>query len=160
MDSEKIKKSAGFLLKNKYVLLVLLAGAVLMLLPSTKSESAEQTQQSGQALEAPVFSIEEAESRLKKALSQIDGAGDVSVLLSLKRTSYREIAESAGEALVVSTGSGAQDAVELSYTYPEYLGAVVVCQGAGNAKVKLEITKAVASFTGLGSDKITVIKMK
>ncbi len=39
-------------------------------------------------------------------------------------------------------------------------GAVVVCAGAENAQVRLAVTNAVSAYTGLGSDKITVMKMK
>ena len=39
-------------------------------------------------------------------------------------------------------------------------GAVVVCQGADQPAVRLDVTNAVAAYTGLGSDKISVIKMK
>lgn len=38
-------------------------------------------------------------------------------------------------------------------------GAVVVCDGAGNAAVRLDILHAIGSYTGFGSDKITVLKM-
>ena len=39
-------------------------------------------------------------------------------------------------------------------------GAVVVCDGADSATVRLRIMQAVSALTGLGSDKISVIKMK
>lgn len=38
-------------------------------------------------------------------------------------------------------------------------GVVVVCQGADNAEVRLEILRAVRSYTGFGSDKITILKL-
>ena len=38
-------------------------------------------------------------------------------------------------------------------------GAIVVCDGAGNASVRLDILRAIGSYTGLGSDKITILKM-
>lgn len=38
-------------------------------------------------------------------------------------------------------------------------GVVVVCQGAENAKVRLDILQAVRTYTGFASDKITVLKM-
>ena len=41
-----------------------------------------------------------------------------------------------------------------------YLGAVVVCDGADSATVRLRVMQAVSALTGLGSDKISVIKMK
>lgn len=39
-------------------------------------------------------------------------------------------------------------------------GAVVVCDGAELATVRLDVTNAVIAYTGLGSDKISVMKMK
>lgn len=39
-------------------------------------------------------------------------------------------------------------------------GAVVICQGAESSTVRLCVTNAVSVYTGLGSDKIRVIKMK
>ena len=38
-------------------------------------------------------------------------------------------------------------------------GAVIVCDGAENAGVRLDILRAVGSYTGFGSDRITVLKM-
>ncbi len=38
-------------------------------------------------------------------------------------------------------------------------GVVVVCEGAENPQVCLDILRAVGSYTGFGSDKITVLKM-
>lgn len=39
-------------------------------------------------------------------------------------------------------------------------GAVVVCDGAELATVRLDVTNAVMAYTGLGSDRISVMKMK
>ncbi len=39
-------------------------------------------------------------------------------------------------------------------------GAVVLCDGAEESAVRLCVTNAVSAYTGLGSDKIRVIKMK
>lgn len=38
-------------------------------------------------------------------------------------------------------------------------GVVVVCDGAEDAKVRLDIIRAVGSYTGFASDKITILKM-
>ena len=38
-------------------------------------------------------------------------------------------------------------------------GAVVVCDGAESASVTLEIVRAVSAYTGLGSNRIIVLKM-
>lgn len=39
-------------------------------------------------------------------------------------------------------------------------GVAVVCDGADSAVVRLAVTQAVTSYTGCGSDRITVLKMK
>jgi hypothetical protein len=39
-------------------------------------------------------------------------------------------------------------------------GVAVVCGGAESASVRLAVTQAVTRYTGLGSDRITVLKMK
>ena len=38
-------------------------------------------------------------------------------------------------------------------------GVVVACGGASNAAVRLDIIRAVGSYTGFGSDKITILKL-
>lgn len=38
-------------------------------------------------------------------------------------------------------------------------GVVISCEGADNAQVRLDIIRAVSSYTGFGSDKITILKL-
>lgn len=38
-------------------------------------------------------------------------------------------------------------------------GVVVVCEGAENASVRLDIIRAVGSYTGFSSDRITILKL-
>lgn len=39
-------------------------------------------------------------------------------------------------------------------------GVVVSCDGAQNARVRLDIIRAVGSYTGFSSDKITILKLE
>lgn len=161
MDIREWKASAAQLVKNKYVMAVLLlTGLILLMMPWSSERGTESAGKSEAEVSAPAFSVEDEEVRLRKMLEQIDGAGQVSVLLSVKNTARRQLARNEGEVLVINSGAGSQSAVELSYEYPEYLGAVVICSGADSMKVKLNVTEAVRSFTGLASDKIAVFKMK
>jgi stage III sporulation protein AG len=43
---------------------------------------------------------------------------------------------------------------------PVYLGAIVLCQGGDRPSVRLAIVDAVSKVTGLGADRISVLKMK
>lgn len=149
--------------KNKFVFLVLLAGVVILIWPFGGGPS-----ETAAVPEAPehhlAFSLAEKEARLTQVLSQVEGAGEVAVMLSLRTSLEQEVAvdedQSGRRATVtISTGAGAQSEVTLRYRYPEFLGALVVSRGAGDASVRLQITQAVAALTGLRSDRITVIPM-
>lgn len=90
--------------RYKYILLLLLAALVLLLLPSGSGSGGAEGE----------------EARLEQVLSEVAGAGRVSVLCSEN-------------------------------------GAAVVCDGASDAAVRLALTRAVSDYTGLGSDRISVL---
>ena len=59
-------------------------------------------------------------------------------------------------ALLLSESQGVGEArVLISDT-----GVVVACAGASNPTVRLDILHAVSSYTGFGSDKITILRLK
>ena len=155
------RKLSAFAAKYKYVLIILLAGLVLLLLPTGSKAKAKTTQVSTVSEQTQTQAIQAEEQRLTQLLQQINGAGQVQVLLSYRCSAERELAtDDAGEPTIISAGGGAQEAVELKTVSPQYLGAVVVCDGADSASVRLAIIQAVSSLTGLGSNKIAVVKMK
>lgn len=144
--------------KNPYVVLVFAIGAVFLILPSSSSD-VEAVETVEREVAAPIFSLEDEETRLAEILESISGVGEVRVLLSLSSTATRKLATSAGEAIIISEGSGHEVVVDNSYDYPTYLGAVVVCEGAGDAQVRLDLVKAVSAYSGLGSSKIIILEM-
>lgn len=159
---EKLRKVEAY----KYPLLVLLLGAGLLLLPRAGSAqpAAEPETAAAAAEEEPAA----LEAKLENLLSQMEGAGAVQVVLTLEKSaSYtyqtdRETrdGEERRETVLVSDGAGGEAPVTQETAYPVYQGAVVACQGADSAQVRLDIVRAVASLTGLSSDRITVIKLK
>ena len=110
------------------------------------------------------------EERLAAILRQVDGAGNVSVMLTLQdggsteyQTDSQTTARDGSSELrteTVFTGGSQGTALVCRVKEPTYRGAVVVSGGAGNAQVRLDLIRAVACATGLTSDKITVLKMK
>ena len=156
VDREKLKELGKKLGKNKYVLAVLALGLILILWPSGKESDVQDTAQTQD--QGPAFSVENEEARLEAVLSRISGAGKVMVRLSLAGTVEKELAEDENGALVIS-GKNGEEAVELRYLYPEYQGAVVVCSGADIASVRLAVIEAVSNYTGLKTNRITVMKM-
>ena len=109
---------------------------------------------------------------LTEILGQISGAGNVKVLLTQsagEETIYQVNENSATEETsrnirretVLISGTGREESgLVRQVKAPTYLGAVIVCQGADNAAVRLSIVEAVKSATGLSSDRISVLKMK
>lgn len=161
MKSEKngiLKQLAG---KRLLLAAALFLGVLLLVLPRGSEEEAP-------AEESPVFSLAAEEKRIAQALSRIEGAGSVTVVLTLDTSSEREYARNTeGTSRAEDGGSRAEEksevaevsdsALTVKYAYPRYRGALVIVQGGGSA-VKLEVTRAVAALTGLSTDKITVVK--
>lgn len=162
--------------RYKYVGLVLLAGLLLLLWPSGKKDVKAQKEpppvQTGAAEED--FSVAALEEKLSETLSKIHGAGDVSVMLTVQGGSRRVLAQDSkesreadgayerqSETVVVSAGTGSGEGpVLLQQLYPRFQGAVVVCEGGGDASVRLKLMEAVSALTGLGTDKIAICKGK
>lgn len=163
------QKAAELFQKYKYVLLVIAAGIMLLLLPLGGEENpASGGTESQNENSEETFQVEEMERRLEEALSRVDGAGEVTVVLTVKsgarqilaQDSSRSGEESSTSTVVVSTGSGTEDAVVLQQVYPQYQGALVVCPGGGDPAVCLKLVDAVSALTGLGADKISICKSK
>ena len=160
----------------KYVGLVLLAGLLLLLLPSGKEKTAVPVQPSEKPIGSTEedFSVAALEERLSETLSKIHGAGDVSVMLTVQGGFRRVLAqnnkesreadgsfEQQSETVIVSSGTGSGEGpVLLQQLYPRFQGAVVGCEGGGEASVRLKLMEAVSALTGLGTDKISICKGK
>lgn len=151
--------------KYKYVLLVLAVGVLLLLWPAGKEEPA----QSGVSGQEEQFDLAALEEKLSQTLSQVEGAGRVTVTLTVKSgmeqvlaadrtTSVTERGNSVEERTVVVNNGSGQEAVVRLERYPVFQGALVVSQGADRAEVRLVLTQAVSALTGLGADRITVCK--
>lgn len=161
---EKIKENRK---KLQLPALVLLAGILLMCLPTGSSE---QTQTEQQTIVETAAS-DTLEEELEAILAKVKGAGKVEVLLtqaSGAQTVYQtdddtqtgtDTQSVRRDTVLVGSGS-TQTGLVLQVNPPTYLGAVIVCQGADSASVKLAILDAVRSATGLSSDKISILKMK
>lgn len=166
MDWLKGKETvAVFMKKYRYVLLVLAVGLFLMALPEKESPPAQTT---------PI--IEQTEPQLQDTLAQLlshlEGAGKVEVMLTQSKgqqTLYQtdeDTSVSDGntdthrQTVLVSGSDRGETGLIRQINPPTYQGAIVLCQGADNANIRLSIVEAVMSVTGLRSDCITVLKMK
>ncbi len=145
--------------KYQYVFLALLVGIFLMLLP----ERTKVTQIEVSATERIQTDLE---AELSGILSQIAGVGKAEVLLSEasgSNTIYQVDAaqnQSNLDTVIVRNENREEVGLIKQVLPPVYRGAIIVCQGADSATVRLSVVDAVKSVTGLSSDCITVLKMK
>lgn len=80
------------------------------------------------------------------------------ILLLLPASSGKEATAETEDVLlqqILSTAKGIGDVRVISSDK----GVLISCEGADKAEVRLDIIKAVASYTGFGSDKIVILKM-
>ena len=149
----------------KYVFLLLLVGLLLLLWPAKKETVPTE------AVPDP-FQVAQLEEKLASALSRIEGAGQVRVVLTLRESPRRVLAQNGrasqvGEqvsretsAVLVNRGGGSQEGLELARTGPVWQGALVVADGGDDPLVRLALSEAVSALTGLGADKISICKGK
>ena len=148
--------------KKLWLLPALALGIVLLLLPRKTGAAAAPAERSVE------FSLEAEEKRIAAALSRIEGAGDVTVVLTVDRSEEREYARNTdSDAQTEADGSRIEarseiaevgdGALTVKLTYPRYRGALVVVEGDGSA-LRLAVTQAVSALTGLSTDKITVVR--
>ncbi len=162
--------------KLKYPILVLLLGLALLALPPRGEKTAEPAGPPGDAGEAGDESVAAVEARMERILGEIEGAGRVRVMLQYaagEKSIYQTDSEqevrtgeeeketrTSVQTVLASKESSRDSPVVVQTIYPTFRGALVVSEGAGDSAVKLNLVNAVSSLTGLGADKITVIKMK
>lgn len=153
--------------KYRYPALILALGLLLLLLPTAGSGDRQaETAAAGQE----EFDLTAFTREAEELLSQVRGAGELRLLLTLETGGTKDYLLDRTERLsgddrdtqtqAVLTGSGSGQApVQVEQRYPEFRGAVVLCQGADSPEVTLALKEALSSLTGLGMDKITVCKM-
>lgn len=154
--------------KYKYVCLILLVGVVLMSLPNGKEDTQEEriTQSVQQDMET------DTEKQLERILSSVRGAGQVKVMLSVAQgeqiiyqtdsdyVQSENTTDRRTQTILITDGSRNEKGLIHQKIPPSYKGAIILAQGADNPSVKLALVDAVSDITGLGTDKISVLKMQ
>jgi stage III sporulation protein AG len=154
LDKQKL---IAWISRYRYVLIVVAVGLILMLLPGGSTSKQEQPRQ-----------IQETEAdfatELAEILSKIKGAGKVEVMLTTaqgQETCYQTDSRGEDQSTVTITDSARNETGLIRQVNPPtYLGAIIVCQGGDDPGVRLAIVESVAKVTGLGADRISVMKMK
>ena len=154
--------------RYRYVLLLAALGLALVLVPAKKDAAAVTAQPAAE----PADTRDALQGEIEAALSQIDGAGRVRLVLTwadagesvyqqnTRTSGSGENASAESTVAAVPSGSSAQQALISRQLAPQCAGALIVSDGGGNAAVRLALCDAVRALTGLRADQITVVKMK
>ena len=172
---EKLSKAFGG--KNRIRLIMLLGITAIILIfisellpkggssKSTVSSEPPEQPPSGADYSADI------EQRLASMLSQIRGVGKTELILSVEGSEeyiYAEEVETETEQkdseakekyknkLFVSERTGGKDALVKKTLNPRFNGALVICEGGGDASVRERVIKAVSAALDLPSSKICV----
>lgn len=158
--------------KYKYILLMCAAGILLVMLSGLGASNSAAD--SREWIDAS-FDVTEIEKTAESIFSQIEGVGKVDVKITVKSgyeavyaydTSHdctqsdNGISVSQEKEIVTVSANGQNKPVTIKIKNPEFMGAVIVCEGGDNSKIKLELTQAMKSLTGISADNIVVAKMK
>ena len=142
---------------NRLICLILIIGVVLMAVASVDKNKKADVQPT-----AAVTSVEDEEKRLANILSQIDGAGEVSVMITYYSSSEKNIAyetkvssrekeESEDKKAVMTDG-------EPMEVYPKVRGVIVTADGGGNSAVRSAISEAVTASLDVPAHRICIFK--
>jgi stage III sporulation protein AG len=144
---------------NRYILIIFIIGIVLMLV-SGGAKHKERTED-----------MHEEEKRLESIISDIKGAGEVSVMITYYSGTGKELAyetrtnrasrdesvtENVDKQAVVTSG----EPVVLREVYPEVKGVIVTASGASDPRVKAEISEAVCASLGVAAHKVCIFEKK
>ena len=143
MDLKKFLKK-----RNNRIMLVILIIGIVIIAVSGSIPSRDKTEEPTET----AADVQGEEERLSEILSQIDGAGRVSVMISYASTAEKELAgENEGR-----TYTSGGDVVVKKETYPAVRGVIVIADGAGDSRVKQKITEAVTAVTGAAANHVCV----
>lgn len=156
------KKSFKDLLKKvKPEYLMIAAAAVIVLILFGSSFVKTQTEKDYNVNDY----VDMLETKLSDRLSELDGAGKVNVIISVKSGMRSEIAtekqvggigDRTTETPVLISGKP----LVLGEIYPEICGVIIMAKGAENIKVRLSLITAAQTFLDVSSDKIQVLPMR
>lgn len=159
--------------KYKAVLLVIAAGMLCLLWPSggggdKEIDFTEKTSSEDRELQQ----LEAIQTEMEEILGHIRGVGQLQLMLTVDRGREQVLAGdttlsysgptaapedySRSSETVVLSGDGSS-VVVTQEVWPKFRGALVVCEGAEDPAVQLEVIEAVSALTGLGTDKISVV---
>lgn len=180
-DNKKKVENLIFLL----IILIITILAINFIWKDNKQESKQITTNKELANEENITNNDEdLEKKLEKILSNINGVGNVSVMLTYtestqiipvynktEKTSNTNESDSGGgtrqveesdvtQEVVYQDKNGKNNIITQKTISPKIEGAIITADGANNSNIKTNIIQAVEAATGLATHKIQVFEKK
>ncbi len=169
-----VKLFSGKNLKIIVLVIICIIGIILFLkMTSTKSTSSKSTTVSSSSYKTTLEYSEILENKLENLLSQIKGAGNVKVMISLEGSpelvyamdSNEKVSNNQNGSTTTSASSpilienkGSSSPLILTEKLPKVKGVIVVSTGASDISIKLDILNSVSTLLDISIDKINVLK--
>lgn len=172
MDEKKEKKESIFSkikkVKHIEIIIAVIAVAVMLIIYFAGfGGSGGKTNESAAEVEFYSDYCQRMQAELTELVAKMEGAGESKVLINWESSVELILAEtqnnssnSSSNSPVIITNSGSSQPVVTKEIYPKALGAVVVCQGGADAKLKVNIIMSVSVLLELEPEKILVCVMR
>ncbi|MGN0526761.1 MAG: hypothetical protein ACI4IF_04935 [Acutalibacteraceae bacterium] len=172
--NEFISKFKNIKLKKKQIVLIAISFIIVVLIVFSDflATSNEEQADISNTSEFSVQYIDKTEKELEKLLSNINGAGKVSVMITLENC-YENVyavgysqsqkennSQVDEEYIIVKKGSNNEECLLVKVYEPTVKGVAVIAEGAGSVEVKNAITQTVCALFNISSVKVSVEKMK
>ena len=147
--------------------LVLALGLLFLLAPT--GGRGQAAAEEPQTTDSQSFDLAAFTQEAQALLSQVAGAGEVRLLLTLDTDGQQDYLldrtlsqgentlQTQEQAVLVGREEGEMP-VTIQRTYPQFRGALVLCRGEPGPTLTLALKEALSSLTGLGMDRITVLR--
>ena len=172
---ELINRIRAKKLPKKAVALIIGAVIILGVLVFSELSSGEVSTDEAEVITAEEY-VKSTEKSLEKLLSDINGAGEVRVMLTVEscyENVYAKSYDSKGqqrdngaenelseEYVIVKKGSNNEECLVIKVYEPTVKGVAVVAEGADNINVKTAITDTVCALFDISTAQVSVEKMK
>ncbi len=162
-DDVQVQKKA--LIKKEYIFVLILSVIVVLIFLS--SQNVNLSFFKSEETKANNSYVLELETSLKNLLKDVDGAGKINVFITVDGTEEEIVLKN----VETKTENGVKTTVETIVLVggkpyvtktenPKILGVAIVCEGADDINVRLNITEIVTTTLKVNSDSVRIIKMK
>lgn len=123
-----------------YITIIFAIILILIFFSSTGDKEKDNYSNSTEATSSITSYVENMETKLEQILSQIQGASDVNVMITLDMS-----------------GTNVKDDVIETTAFPTIKGVIIVAKGVENTGVKMNILKAVQAVIDISSGRIEIL---